>query len=128
MSVSVHPALPARRRQWVFSWRTPLIVGLAYGLYLAWVMSNNNASGTRIAVVSIVGGAIVVALSFLIGLFQARMPRELQAASYAAVFGTAMGYLISQSTANAGKSSILGLFLGVGMAIVVFYFRYTHER
>ena len=127
MSASVHPALPARRREWVFSWRTPLILGILYGLYLAWVMSNNDASGTRIAVTSTVGGAIVAVLAFLIGLFQARMPRELQAASYAGMFGTAMGYLISQSAADTGKASIIGLFLGVGMAIVVFYIRYTHE-
>jgi hypothetical protein len=128
MSASIHPALPARRRQWAYSWRTPLTVGIAYGLYLAWVMSNNNASGTRIAVVSIVGGAIVVVLSFLIGLFQARMSPELQALSYAVVFGTAMGYLISQSTSDPGKSAALGGFLGIGMGIVVFYIRRTHER
>jgi ABC-type polysaccharide/polyol phosphate export permease len=128
---TIRPALSARHRQPPVhtraSWMTPLLLGIAYALYAAWVTSNNQASDARITTTALVGGAAVAVLSFLISRLQGRMSRRLMTASYAAVFGTATGYLISQSASTWLKAAFLGLFFGVGMGIVVSYIRYVRE-
>ncbi|MGP3984975.1 hypothetical protein [Streptomyces sp. KR80] len=128
MSASMHPALPAQRHPHRASyWTIPVLLGIAYGLYAAFLTSNHGASNTRITVVSIVGGAAVAALSFLVGLFQTRLSRELRATAYGVLVGGATGYLLSLSGDTWLKAAFLGGFLGLSMGIVVFYIRYTHE-
>jgi predicted MFS family arabinose efflux permease len=134
MSTSTQPAVPARRRRQATRPRhgkslltTPLLLGIAYGLYAAFLTSNHGASSTRIMTVSFVGGGAVAVLSFLLGLVQSRLPRELRAAAYGVLFGAAMGYLLSLSGDTWLKAGFVGLFLGISMGIIVFYIRYTHE-
>ncbi|MFI1965554.1 hypothetical protein ACH429_15815 [Streptomyces pathocidini] len=138
MSTSAHPALPGRARHRRpkehrvgalrgMSVGIPLTLGIAYGLYAAWLSSNNGESNTFITIVALVGGAAVAALCFLLGKAQRRLKREQRAAAYAVLFGGAMGYLQSLSGETWLKAGFLGLFMGLGMAIVVFYLRYTHE-
>ncbi|MGP3927578.1 hypothetical protein [Streptomyces sp. 8N616] len=121
------PALPGRRRHGRAFVAVPLLLGIAYGLYAAFLTSNNGASNTRIMLDSFVGGAVVAVLSFLIGAAQTRLPRERRAAAYGGLFGIVMGYLLSLSGETWLKAGFLGLILGLSMGLIVFYVRYTHE-
>ncbi|MGP4004138.1 hypothetical protein [Streptomyces sp. 8N706] len=103
----------------------PLMLGIAFGLYVAFLESNNGASNTRIIVASLVGGAACAALCFAIGVTQHRMSRETRSAAYGAIFGGALGYMLSVSGQTALEASLVGLTLGVSMAAVTFYVRYT---
>ncbi|MEV6319072.1 hypothetical protein [Streptomyces sp. NPDC051776] len=121
------PALPAGRRHTRAYVGVPLLLGICYGLYAAFLTSNNGASNTRIMVESFVGGAVVAVLCFAVGAVQSRLSRELRGAAYGVLFGTAMGYLLALSDETWLKAAFLGLFLGMGMGVTAFYVRYTHE-
>ena len=105
----------------------PLLLGLAFGLYAAFLESNNGASNERILVVSFVGGAICAVLCFALGLVQRRLTRERRSAAYGVIFGGALGFLLSVSGRTALEASLMGLILGLSMGLVTFYVRYTHE-
>ncbi|MFG2193181.1 hypothetical protein [Streptomyces sp. NPDC048639] len=121
------PALPAGRHHSKAFVGVPLVLGICYGLYAAFLTSNNGASNTRIMVESFVGGAVVAVLCFAVAAVQSRLPRELRGAAYGVLFGCAMGYLLSLSDETWLKSVFLGLFLGAAMGVIVFYVRYTRE-
>lgn len=128
MSAPTEAAAPARPHHAAKSVGIPLSLGIAYGLYAAFVAETSNASDARTTTVALVGGAAVAVLSFVVGMVQTRVPRELRAAAYGVVFGCAMGYMISLATDQTWlKSGFLGLFLGLGMGLTVFYVRYTRE-
>jgi uncharacterized membrane protein AbrB (regulator of aidB expression) len=124
--MSTQTAMPVRHHH-AASWAVPVVLGLAFGLYVAFLESNNGASDTRTTVSSTVGGAVCAVLCFAIGRLQTRMSRERRATAYGAVFGGALGYMLSISDQTALEASLVGLFLGLSMALVTFYIRYTQE-
>ncbi|WP_432097147.1 hypothetical protein [Streptomyces sp. bgisy100] len=105
----------------------PVTLGIAFGLYVAWLESNNGASNTRITVAGLVGGAACAVLCFALGMVQHRLRREVRAASYGAIFGAVMGYMLNVSGQTWLEGTLMGLILGLSMAVVTFYIRYTQE-
>ncbi|MEU6081401.1 hypothetical protein [Streptomyces sp. NPDC047108] len=122
------PALPSGRRRSRAFVGVPLVLGICYGLYAAFLTSNNGASNERIMIESFVGGAVVVVLCLGIAVLQRRLMPEMRGALYGVVFGCAMGYLVALSDMTWLKSVFIGLFCGAGMAATVFWIRYTHQR
>ncbi|MFE7896940.1 hypothetical protein ACFU3E_05215 [Streptomyces sp. NPDC057424] len=124
-----------RRRPDVFSARThsvahvalPVVLGLIYGFWAA----ANQRHGGPITGWNLLFG-FVTALVFAV-LFAAvwqlapRLPRELHALSWFVFAGCATGFLYNQTDASVYSSSGLGLAVGAGVFVMVFYRSYTHE-
>src|SRR5262245_50476372 len=106
----------------------PLLLGVATGLYAAWLDSNNQpADSGRTAVIGGVSGAVAAVACYILGRVQAALPRELRAAAYGVVCGCALGYLFSLSGWTVLKASVGGLVAGLATAATSFYVFYTHE-
>lgn len=76
----------------------------------------------------LISGAVLAVLCFGLGRMQKRLPRELRAAAYGALFGGSIGFLYSLSGKSVLAASVLGLLTGVGMLLAAFYVFYTHEN
>ncbi|MFD8233286.1 hypothetical protein ACFV20_15590 [Streptomyces sp. NPDC059696] len=105
----------------------PLVLGLTYGYWAAAIRRDagpitgwNVLFGFVTAFVFAVVFAAVCALAPL-------LPRELHALCWFVFAGGAAGFLYSQSGASVLSSSGLGLVVGAGVLVMVFYRYYTHE-
>ncbi|MFI2377096.1 hypothetical protein ACH5AO_18765 [Streptomyces sp. NPDC018964] len=120
----------------VFSARThkaakvvvPVLLGVVYGY---WVAANRRYGGP-ITVENFLYGffaGVVFSLLFMALLALApRMRRELHAALWAALIGSAIGFLIIQAPSpGVLRSAILGLAVAAGVFLTMFYRFYTHE-
>ncbi|MGW2814461.1 hypothetical protein [Streptomyces sp. NPDC001415] len=105
----------------------PVVLGVAYGLY---VFANQRGGGAVTGgdiVLGIVSGLAVMALGIGLLSIQSALPRELRAAAYGTLFGAAMGFLYSLSGHSVFRSSGMGAIFGGAMFLVSFYVFYTHE-
>ncbi|MFI2425853.1 hypothetical protein ACH5A7_17410 [Streptomyces sp. NPDC018955] len=120
----------------VFSARThkaakvvvPVLLGVVYGY---WVAANRRYGGP-ITVENFLYGffaGVVFSLLFMALLALApRMRRELHAALWAALIGSAIGFLIIQAPSpGVLRSAALGLAVAAGVFLTMFYRFYTHE-
>ncbi|MEV6793675.1 hypothetical protein AB0M87_17100 [Streptomyces sp. NPDC051320] len=104
----------------------PLIFGLFFGLYSAYI-ENFGSLSTGEIVLSVVFGVAVAVLTFVFGRVQYALPRELRAAGYGVLFGGIIGFTYSLTGHSVLLSSFIGFFLGAGMLLAAFYLIYTHE-
>ncbi|MFE2428146.1 hypothetical protein ACFXJ5_15580 [Streptomyces sp. NPDC059373] len=109
------------------SWGTPVALGVVFGGYAAWISNNNGGSTTRTTLIAVVGMVALALVCYLAGRVGPALARELRAALYGAVFGCAMGYLLSLSGYSLLKASLVGLALGASLTAVSFYWFYEHE-
>ncbi|GAA1358348.1 hypothetical protein [Streptomyces beijiangensis] len=130
--MAAHAAVPVRRRTrdphaGAVAWPLFIVLGAVYGFLAAFNLRDGGpVTGGQIAVGLISGGVIVV-MAVLLFLFQHSLPRELRAAAYGVLVGTATGFLYSLTGASILRSVGLGAALGVGAGLVMFYIFYTHE-
>ncbi|GGX17646.1 hypothetical protein [Streptomyces lomondensis] len=124
-----------RRRPDVFSARThaaakvalPVVLGLVYGY---WAAANRRDSGPITGWNLLFG--FLTALVFAV-LFAAlwkvapRLKRELHALVWFVFTGCAVGFLVSQSDESVLESAGLGVVVGAGVLVTLFYRYYTHE-
>jgi hypothetical protein len=101
-------------------------VGVAFGLY-AWFLDRNQQFTTRATVVGLVSGVVAMLVAYLLNHARTRLIRELRAASYAAATGIGTGFLYSLSGKSVPASAGMGMILGAGVGMVLFYVFYTHE-
>lgn len=107
----------------------PVLAGMAFGAYTGFLDRNNGASTLNAYLLGIVGALVVGAISFLLGLRQAATPREGVATAYGALFGSAMGFLVSLNGANSVlKSTVMGACWGLGMFICAYYILLWHRK
>ncbi|CAL9512557.1 hypothetical protein [Streptomyces sp. NPDC057838] len=124
-----------RRRPDVLSARThaaaavalPVVLGLIYGFWAA----ANRRHGGPITGWNLLFGfltALVFAVVFAaLWRLAPRLRRELHALSWFVFTGCAVGFLVSQSGESVLKSAGLGLAVGVGVLLTMFYRYYTRE-
>ncbi|WP_371791394.1 hypothetical protein OG285_16465 [Streptomyces sp. NBC_01471] len=107
----------------------PVVLGIVYGLYTAFILSSSsdNAFTTAKTVLSIVSGLVLAVLAFGFGRIQHALPREARAAGYGVLIGGAMGFLYSITGESVLLSSFIGAGFGIGALITTFYLFYTHE-
>ncbi|MDH2390947.1 hypothetical protein QCN29_19560 [Streptomyces sp. HNM0663] len=123
-----HAATPTRRHHGYLGWALPLVLGISYGAYAAFIARDGGPGSVGQAVLAVVSGAVMAVLAFLLGRYQKSLPRELRALCYGALSAAAIGFLVSLT----GESSVLrstglGVSVGAGVTVVAFYLFYTHE-
>jgi threonine/homoserine/homoserine lactone efflux protein len=123
--MNAHAAVPAHPHR--SAWSIPLLLSVALGAYAAFLEHTSGSSAVKAAVVGLVAGAVTAVVCFAVGRARSAMGRELRAATYGAVFGSAMGFLLSLSGWTVLKASLVGMSLGLGMLAIAFYVFYTRE-
>ncbi|MER8219824.1 hypothetical protein ABTZ58_04350 [Streptomyces sp. NPDC094143] len=124
-----------RRRPDVFGARAhaaaavalPVVLGLVYGFWAA----ANRRHGGPITGWNLLFGfltALVFAAVFAaVWRLAPRLRRELHALAWFAFTGCAIGFLVNQSGESVLKSAGLGLVVGAGVLLTMFYRYHTHE-
>nr|WSX50788.1 hypothetical protein OG409_18670 [Streptomyces sp. NBC_00974] len=105
----------------------PLLAGLVYGVYAAFMQRQTGPVDAGNVFYGILCGAIFAACMFALARFGPRLKRELHAAAYGAFAGISFGYLYSLSGESIFKSAGLSLLIGAGVAVAAFYRYYTRE-
>jgi hypothetical protein len=125
-----HPRTPdvfSHRAHAVGRWAAPFVMGLIYGYWAA----SNRRSGGPITVGNLVFGFVtaVVFTVIMAGVLYVawHLPREAHAFLWFLFSGAALGFLYNQSGESALLSVGLGLFFGLGVGLICFYWVYTHE-
>ncbi|MGW4023760.1 hypothetical protein [Streptomyces sp. NPDC005009] len=106
----------------------PVLLGVVYGY---WVAANRRYGGP-ITVENFLYGffaGLVFSLLFMALLALApKVRRELHAVLWAALIGSAIGFLVIQAPSpGVLRSTILGLLVAAGVFVTMFYRFYTHE-
>ncbi|WP_405778621.1 hypothetical protein [Streptomyces sp. NBC_00859] len=107
---------------------TPLVLGVVYGLYTAFILSSGHVFSTAKVVLSVVSGLVLALLAFGFGRIQHALPKEARAAGYGLLIGGAMGFLYSMTGASVLTSAFIGAGFGIGALVTTFYLFYTHEE
>jgi fatty acid desaturase len=109
-------------------WAVPVVLGLVYGYWAA----ANRRHGGEITGWNLLFG-FVTAIAFMV-LYVAvralapRMRRELHALLWFAFAGSAIGFLYNQAGATVPMATVMGLVVGAGFFLVLFYRYSTHEE
>jgi hypothetical protein len=126
--MNAHAAAPVPRQHRRPAGTVPLLLGVAVGLYAVFLEHTQGAPAGRAWLVGLITCAVTAVICYAVGRVQDGLMREVRAATYGAVFGGAMGYLLSLSGWTILKASLVGLVLGMSMVVVSFYLFYTHQR
>ncbi|MBO0916992.1 hypothetical protein [Streptomyces laculatispora] len=118
---------PAQRHS-ILSWALPVTLGVILGWYATSIVRGGGVlTGGQLAL-GLISGAVLAVLCLALGRMQKRLPRELRAAAYGALFGGSIGFLYSLSDKSVLAASVLGLLTGAAMLLAAFYVFYTHEN
>ncbi|WP_299529865.1 hypothetical protein [uncultured Streptomyces sp.] len=135
--MATHAAMPSRggprartpaRRHTALAWALPLVLGVIYGFYAAFIRRDGGPITGGQVVLGLVAGAAMAALCFALGRVHHSLPREMRAAAYGALTACAIGFLVSLTDTTVLRSSVLGLIVGIPVAVACFYLFYTHEE
>lgn len=127
-SVQAHGTRAPAQRHSILSWALPVTLGVILGWYATSIVRGGGVlTGGQLAL-GLISGAVLAVLCFALGRMQKRLPRELRAAAYGALFGGSIGFLYSLSDKSVLASSVLGLLTGAAMLVAAFYVFYTHEN
>lgn len=132
--MAAHASVQARgtraraQRHSTLGWALPVTLGVILGWYATSIVRDGGVlTGGQLAL-GLISGAVLAVLCFGLGRMQKRLPRELRAAAYGALFGGSIGFLYSLSDKSVLASSVLGLLTGASMLLAAFYVFYTHEN
>ncbi|WP_328318629.1 hypothetical protein [Streptomyces sp. NBC_00388] len=123
-----HRRPPARGHLPAPAVAVPVLLGVVYGLYTAFLLSSGQVFSTAKTVLSVVSGLVLAALAFGFGRIQHTLPKEARAAGYGVLIGGAMGFLYSMTGSSVLSSSFIGAGFGIGALVTTFYLFYTHEE
>nr|WSW68196.1 hypothetical protein OG461_19435 [Streptomyces sp. NBC_00995] len=131
--MAAHASVQARgtharaRHHSTLGWALPVTLGVILGWYATSIVRGGGVlTGTQLAL-GLVSGAVLAALCFGLGRVQTRLPAELAAAAYGALFGGSVGFLYSLSDKSVLAASVLGLLTGAAMLLAAFYCFYTRK-
>ncbi|PCG81473.1 hypothetical protein CIB93_35215 [Streptomyces sp. WZ.A104] len=134
--MATHAAVPTRRgprahardrHHTPLAWALPLVLGVIYGFYAAFIRRDGGPSTGGQVLLGLVSGAALAALCFALGRIQQSLPRELRAVAYGALTACAIGFLVSLTDTSVLRSAGLGLVVGAGVLCTAFYIFYTRE-
>ncbi|MGW6884445.1 hypothetical protein ACWGEU_29775 [Streptomyces goshikiensis] len=104
-----------------FSFAGPLVLGLFYGLWTAFLERDKGPVTAGNVFYGILCGVIFAACLFGLDRMGARMLAELRAAAYGAFAAIAMGYLYSLSGQSIFRSVVIALAVGLAVGAGAFY-------
>ncbi|MFF4456098.1 hypothetical protein [Streptomyces goshikiensis] len=116
----------AKHVNW-FSFAGPLVLGLFYGLWTAFLERDKGPVTTANVFYGILCGALFAACLFGLDRMGTKMLAELRAAAYGVFAAIAMGYLYSLSGQSILRSVLIGLAVGLATGAGAFYRFHTHE-
>ncbi|MFJ2023521.1 hypothetical protein ACIODW_06850 [Streptomyces sp. NPDC087897] len=131
-----HAAMPGRRGgraharprpHTALAWALPLVLGVIYGFYAAFIRRDGGPSTGGQVLLGLVSGAALAVLCFALGRIQHAVPREVRAVAYGALTASAIGFLVSLTDTSVLRSAALGLAVGVGVLCVSYYALYARE-
>ncbi|MFJ9622731.1 hypothetical protein [Streptomyces sp. NPDC101181] len=134
--MATHAAMPGRRtpraharprRRTTLAWALPLVLGVIYGFYAAFIRRDGGPSTGGQVLLGLVSGAALAALCFALGRTQRSLPLVLRAVAYGALTASAIGFLVSLTDTSVLRSAGLGLAVGAGVLVVTFYTLYSRE-
>ncbi|MEU5368195.1 hypothetical protein ABZ362_04235 [Streptomyces sp. NPDC005951] len=134
--MATHAAMPGRRgarahartrHHTPLAWALPLVLGVIYGFYAAFIRRDGGPSTGGQVLLGLVSGATLAALCFALGRIQRSLPRELRAVAYGALTACAIGFLVSLTDTSVLRSTGLGLAVGAGVLVVSYYYLYSRK-
>ncbi|MFI5758683.1 hypothetical protein [Streptomyces sp. NPDC051569] len=105
----------------------PLVLGIAYGSYAQFIARSGGAASYGQLALALISGAAMALLIFGLHRFQHVLPREPRAAAWGVLVGGSIGFLYSLTGHSVLLSAAIGLGLGVGTVLSVFYVLHTRE-
>ncbi|MFF4245928.1 hypothetical protein ACFYY2_15825 [Streptomyces sp. NPDC001822] len=136
--MATHATTPTRRRQHArtpvreghtpLAWAVPVSLGVILGFWAFFIKRDGGTTTDGQIVLGVVSGVAYAVLCYAFVMIRRALPRELRAAGYAVLAGGAIGYLFSLNGNSVFSSSGLGLVIGAGTFLTMFYIHYTHEE
>ncbi|MFE7750079.1 hypothetical protein [Streptomyces sp. NPDC057428] len=123
-----HARTPARRSHGPLAWATPVSLGVILGFWAFYIKRDGGTTTDGQIYLGVISGVAYAALCYAFVLVAHALPRVLRAGGYAVLAGGAIGYLFSLNGNSVFSSSGLGLVVGAGMFLTMFYFDYSHQR
>lgn len=118
---------PVRHRHTAMAWAVPLLLGVIYGFYAVFIRRDGGpVTGGQVAL-GFAAGVGFAALCFALARFEYAVPRGVRAMAYGALTASSIGFLVSLTDTSVLRSTILGLAVGVPVALGTFYFFYARE-
>ncbi|MFF0745122.1 hypothetical protein ACFYVL_32450 [Streptomyces sp. NPDC004111] len=105
----------------------PLLLGLTYGIYVAFMARGGNPLTWSNVWFGVLWGAVLAAVAFLVGRTTKTLAPGIRATSFAVPFGAAMGFLHSLGGSSILTSVVMGLALAAGMFVAAYYAFYSHS-
>ncbi|WP_433546584.1 hypothetical protein ACQPZG_16920 [Streptomyces sp. CA-294286] len=103
------------------SWAIPLLLGLVYGGYAAFMARGTGPLTGANVLFGAVCGLVLAAVAYGVGRIGKGLAAGPRALSYAVVLGAAMGFLHSLADGSVLSSVALGLALGAAMLVATYY-------
>ncbi|MBT2440789.1 hypothetical protein J7E93_11850 [Streptomyces sp. ISL-36] len=125
--MAAHAALPARRHRSTHGWGLPATLGVVYGFYAATVDRHGGPITWGQVLLGFVSAVVHAGAVHMLRARGRALPRELRAATWAALVGIALGFLVSLSHMSVLSATVLALVVAAGTFCVAFYLFYTHE-
>ncbi|MGW7369320.1 hypothetical protein ACWGI8_39355 [Streptomyces sp. NPDC054841] len=125
--MAAHAAVPARHQS-ALGVAVPAVVGVLYGLYTSFMARMSGESAGAQFAIGLISCLVLAGLCYALGRYQHRLPRELRAAAYAVLVGTAVGYLNSLSGDSILNAIVLSVIIAAATFCVMFYTFYVHEE
>lgn len=136
--MATHAAMPGSRsrvsqartpvhRHTAMVWAVPLILGVIYGFYAAFIRRDGGPSTGGQVALGFAAGVAFAVLCYALARFEYAIPREARAAAYGALTACAIGFLVSLTDTSVLRSAILGLAVGIPVALATYYFFYSRE-
>ncbi|MEW2066593.1 hypothetical protein [Streptomyces sp. NPDC007346] len=134
--MATHAVMPGRkgaraharpRRHTPLAWALPLVLGVIYGFYAAFIRRDGGPSTGGQVVLGLASGAALAVLCLALGRIQRSLPHGLRALAYGSLTACAIGFLVSLTDTSVLRSTVLGLAVGVGVFLATFYFFYSRE-
>ncbi|MDX3533715.1 hypothetical protein PV721_04915 [Streptomyces sp. MB09-01] len=105
----------------------PLLAGLVYGVWAAFIQRQTGPVDAGNVFYGILCGVLFAGIMFALARIGPRLRREFHAAAYGVFTGVAAGYLHSLTNESVLSSTVIGLFVGLGVGLAAFYRYYTRE-
>ncbi|MFJ4962388.1 hypothetical protein EES43_13670 [Streptomyces sp. ADI96-02] len=135
--MTTHAAMPRRRgrhararvrHHTVLAWAVPLVLGVIYGFYAAFLRRDGGPGTMDQLVLGLVSGAALALLCLALAQVQGALTHGPRALAYGVLTAASIGFLVSLTDTSVLRSTVLGLVVGVGTFVTCFYFLYSRER
>ena len=106
----------------------PLALGVILGFWAFFINRDGGATTGGQIWLGVVSGVVFAALCYALARVRWALPRELRAAAFGVLAGSAVGFLSSLNGKSVLMSGFIGLVIAAGTFCTMFYAYYTREE